>query len=161
MTKFEEQIESLKTLDEAGLNDFKVPWPDSLEQLTLIIQALAEREQDYGSCVYSMSIAATATFYYMAHLLGVTGFQSSCADMDLIRRTRGYDGPVLLVNGSNYLYPQYDLMERVREFIDEACKPWAAKEARKQIEEHKDKSTSVHPNVLAHWQELAKQETPN
>ena len=76
--------------DEKEMRDAKVPWPKTEEQLQQYVNSLVERPHDYGTCVYAMSMAATAAFNYVAGQLGVTGFQSSCADMDVIRRTRGY-----------------------------------------------------------------------
>ena len=82
---------SIKKMTEQELRGYKVPTPRSIDELTNIICDLTERKHDYGTCVYAMSIAATAAFNYMASTLGVTGFQASCADMDVLRRTRGYE----------------------------------------------------------------------
>ncbi len=80
----------IKTATEAQLREADVPWPKTRDELMAYVNSLVERDHDYGTCVYAMSMAATAAFYYVSSRLGVTGFQASCADMDILRRTRGY-----------------------------------------------------------------------
>ena len=84
-----------------------VPTPDSEQELIEYIHSLVERPHDYGTCVYAMSMAATAAFNYVAHKLGVTGFQASCADMDIIKRTRHMEHGFRIVDYANLFYPQY------------------------------------------------------
>jgi hypothetical protein len=63
-----------------------VPWPYTKEQLIEYVESLVNKQYDYGTCVYAMSMAAEAAFNYVSHRLGVTGFQASCADLDFLRR---------------------------------------------------------------------------
>lgn len=127
-----------------------VPWPLTPEQLTGYVESLVNRTHDYGTCVYAMSMAAVAAFNYVSHCLGVTGFQASCADMDILRRTRSLDGPFMIIKAEDALYPQYDLMERLAKTLEE-WKPWLAEEAEKKLAEN----TGAVPAVLEHWQRLA------
>jgi len=129
-----------------------VPWLDDSDELKAYIESLTDRDHDYGTCVYAMSMAATAAFNHVAKKLGVTGFQASCADMDFLRRSRGYKGPFMVIDGDNLCYPQYDLHAKLDEAIKEWM-PWAAVEAKKRMEE----SPEAHPNVIAHWERLAAQ----
>ena len=138
---------------EAEMRDAKVPWPKTKEQLTEYIESLTTRQHDYGTCVYAMSMAATAAFYYIAGQLGVTGFQSSCADMDILRRTRHLKGPFMIINGEDALFPQYDLREKLDKAI-EGWKPWLKEEAQKKLAE----TGQAHPDVVAHWKRLAEVE---
>lgn len=135
---------------EKEMRDADVPWPKTKEQLTEYIESLASRQHDYGTCVYAMSMAATAAFNYIAGQLGVTGFQSSMADLDILRRTRHLKGPFMIVNGEDALYPQYDIVERVEKALEE-WKPWLKEEAEKKLAD----TSHAHPNVLAHWKSLA------
>ncbi len=89
---------------EQQLRDEKNPWPKTKEELHKYIDALMDQQHDYGTCVYAMSLAATAAFNYVAGALGSSGFQSSCADMDIIRRTRGIDGPFMFLDFNDELY---------------------------------------------------------
>lgn len=136
---------------ESELRDAEVPWPLTEKQLNEYIHSLVEREHEYGTCVYAMSMGATAAFYYVAGQLGVTGFQSSCADLDLLRRTRSMKGPFLLIKGEDALYPQYDLPGKLSEAMEE-WKPWLKEQAVKKLSE----DGGAHPKVIAHWKRLAK-----
>lgn len=136
---------------EAEMRAEKEPWPETLEELNEYISSLIERTHDYGTCVYAMSLAATATFHHVAKKLGVTGFQASCADLDILRRTRSLDGPFILLKAEDMLYPQYNLPERLHEAM-ESWKEWAAEECAKKLEKSGD---DAHPDVKAHWERLA------
>ena len=128
------------------------PTPETVEELSEYIKTLIDMEHDYGTCVYAMSLSATATFNYVAHELGVTGFQASCADLDIIRRTRRLDCPFMIVQGNDMLYPQYDIHAKVNECLDN-WREWAAEAARKMLE--RDDLDGCHPDVVAHWHKLA------
>lgn len=141
-------VESATT--EQELREAKAPWPRNQRQLTEYIDSLVNRNHDYGTCVYAMSLAATAAFYFVSHQLGVTGFQASAADLDFISRTRNMKGPFILIKAEDALYPQYDL----RETPDNALagwRPWLKEQAQKNLAENRQ----AHPNVLAHWKKLA------
>lgn len=137
---------------EVEMRDANVPAIRTKEQLSEYVESLVRRSHDYGTCVYAMSMAATAAFNYAAHVLGFTGFQAGCADMDIIRRTRRIKGPFMLINGEDALYPQYDLFGRLQEAL-EKWKPWLKEQAAKNLAEM---THPVHPDVEAHWRELAK-----
>ena len=136
---------------ESELRDAKVPWPYTETQLTEYIKSLVDRQHDYGTCVYALSMAAEAAFNYVAHQLGVSGFQSSCADLDFVRRTRSLKGPFVLLKAEDMLYPQYDLRGKLQEAM-EKWKPWAKEEADKLLAE---KTEYTHPDVIRHWENLA------
>lgn len=138
---------------EAELRAVKEPWPKTISELDEYVESLVKREHDYGTCVYAMSLAATAAFHYVAGQLGVTGFQASCADLDILRRTRMLDGPFIILKAEDMLYPQYDLVGKLREAMGE-WQEWAAEQAQKKIAEHAEEN-GVHPEVMAHWKKLA------
>lgn len=134
---------------EEQMRDSEAPSPKTPDELAAYIAGLVDRPHDYGTCVYAMSLAATAAFNYVAGKLGVTGFQASCADMDIIRRTRAMRMGFILLKQEDLLYPQYDLRGRVEDWIAKSG-PELAKEAAKLLEEGK-----AHPDVMAHWRRLA------
>lgn len=136
---------------EAEMRDEKAPWPNTLELLNEYITSLVDRQHDYGTCVYAMSLSAVAAFQHVASKLGVTGFQASCADLDILRRTRSLDGPFIILKAEDMLYPQYDLPEKLRKAM-ESWKEWAAEECAKELEKSGEQ---VHPDVKAHWERLA------
>ena len=125
-------------------------WPYTPAQLNEYIESLVDRQHDYGTCVYAMSLAAVAAFNYVAHRVGASGFQSSCADLDVLRRTRHLKGPFMIVKAEDALYPQSDPLEKLVKAMEE-WQPFLKEEARKKLAE----TPSAHPAVLAHWKELA------
>lgn len=146
-------------MTEKEMREADVPTPKTNDELAEYIRSLTDREHDYGTAVYAASMAAVAAFYYIAGRLGLTGFQASCADLDIIRRTRRMNGPFMLVRGEDMLYPQYSIESKVREAQNEWL-PWAREQARKKLAEP---LVHVHPNVVRRWRELAgtKDEPPS
>ena len=127
---------------ETQLRDSTPPRITSLLKLLWYIWGLVRGRHDYGSCVYAMSLSALA----------------SCADLDFIRRTRRIEGPFSLVNYEKLLYPQYLNREEFPSYFDlmSTHRQWLAEEAKKKIAEtHR---VNVHPDVLAHWEMLAKRD---
>ena len=137
-------------MTEQEMRDSKAPTPKTIEELNEYINSLLAIQHDYGTCCYAMSLAATATFNFVASSLDVTGFQASCADLDILRRTRLINGPFAIVKAEDMLYPQYDIPAKVESYID-GWKSWARDEALKKLEAAPD----AHPNVLNHWKNLA------
>lgn len=147
---FREKVQALATMTEAQLREFDFPsWPETQDEVDLVILTLEKRSHDYGTCCYAMSIAAYAAFCYMASKLGTTGFQASCADLDILRRTRLLKGPFMIIKAEDQLYPQ---CARKWDEAIEGWKPWLKEQAEKNLAE-KD---SAHPNVVEHWEKLAK-----
>lgn len=145
---------NLSTMAEAELRAARPETPDTPEQLLALIEQLVNRDHDYGTCVYAMSLAAVAAYEYVARQLGVTGFQSSCADMDIIRRNRRLDGPFMLVIGNDALYPQYNIPEKVTSFLRD-IRPWLGEQAREKLAEQETITIGhAHPDVVNHWKAL-------
>lgn len=141
-------------MTEEQMREAEVPWPKSPEELSAYIARLVDQQHDYGTCVYAMSMAAVAAYNYVAHRLGVTGFQASCADMDFIRRTRGLTMGFRLMDYSKLLYPQYLTEEHfptLPHLMVEHAKE-LAEAAQKKLDET---GGVAHEDVLAHWKALA------
>lgn len=141
-----EQKVNLKTADEKGLRDCKAPWPKQEKELLDAIRSLVDRRHDYGTCVYAMSISAVAAFNYVAHKLGVTGFQASCADLDILTRTRSLK-IFRIVDFEQMLYPQSE--DRFANTISADTWKWLQEEAAKLLKEREG-----HPDVRAHWESI-------
>ena len=137
-------------MNEQEMRKSKVPKIHSIKKLTTYIKSLEEQEHDYGTCVYAMSMSAVAAFNYIAHKLRATGFQASCADLDIIRRIRNLK-VFMIVDFSNALYPQYNLVDSLQKSLDEN-RGWLAEEAKKLL---KTQSKSTSSKVIAHWKKLA------
>jgi hypothetical protein len=148
-----EYLDHLRNGDEKELRDTKQVWPKTMEEVSQILDTLTTREHDYGTCVYAMSHGAVAAYNYVAHCLGVTGFQASCADLDIIRLNRHWNNGFRLTNFADLLFPQYmvrrsfpmleDLLADQREALET--------EAKKKLE----KGGAMHPNVREHLEWLA------
>lgn len=152
-------------MTEQELRAYEVPWPKTVAELNSIIEALASRNHDYGTCVYAVSISAQAAFNYMATVLGITGFQASCADLDVIRRVRMLKGPFAIFKLEDGLFPQYDLQKNFNDWLhSEENRKWLRENAQKRLDEYdaqkaKDPNapSMIHPRVLGHWVRLAEQ----
>ena len=147
----EQQAEWDDAIAEAGaptekeMREEKVPTHNTIEELTDYINSLVDRPHSYGTCCYATSMAATAAFNYVASKLGITGFQASCADMDILARTRGWKWGKIL-NYENLLYPQYcnDSHFPTWRQLVEQHKEELAKRARELLEESPDAVVTDH-----------------
>lgn len=138
--------------DEKQMRESKVPRPKTQKELDKYIKSLVEGQHDYGTCVYAMSMAATAAFYYVSGKLGVTGFQASCADLDILRRTRSLEN--FSVQDMNHLlYPQYLNEEHFPTYQQLLVKhkDWLKKKASILLKE----SPYACARVVNHWKMLA------
>jgi hypothetical protein len=137
-------------MTEKEMREADVPNPGSADTLAKYIDGLVKQQHDYGTCVYAMSMSAVAALNYVAHALGVTGFQASCADMDILRRTRRMER-FGIQDYSNLLYPQYaEKFKSFSELIVENAK-WLREEACALLA----KKEEAHPDVRAHWKMLS------
>lgn len=141
------------TTREFEMRDSTVPTFDHFEELERYILDLAREDHDYGTAVYAMSMASVATYNYMARQLGVTGFQASCADLDIIKRTSGLK-VFTLVDYNNLLYPQSVSIFTDRR-IDKDTHEYLKREAQKLLDRSTSKEVSgVATEVYEHWKML-------
>ena len=138
---------------EAQLRELDMPWPHTEVELGKIIAVLVNRQNDYGTCVYAMSIAAEAAFNFVAHKLGTTDFQANCADMDFLKRIRGYKSGFAILNYENLLYPQY--REKFDRYQFDALIAENKEELRDVARELLAKNKNPHPDVKSHWERIA------
>lgn len=143
----------MKHKTEKQLHEANVPRLKIEKALMKYINRMVSRPHGYGTSVYAMSMSAVATYYYASSKVGASGFQASCADLDIIRRTRGMTGPFKLTDVSRALYPQYDLVQDLENYLIE-CRGWLRDEAKKQLADKKNVKR-CHPDVVAHWKNLA------
>jgi len=144
----------ISELTEKELRDFEIPSFKTKKELMKFINDLVKRKHDYGTSVYAMSMSAVATFNYVASQLGVSGFQASCADMDILTRTRNLKHGFRILDYSNLLYPQYLNDEHFPNYktLIKKKKEWLAKEAKNLLENNK----KAHETVKKHWEYLSK-----
>lgn len=137
---------------EQEMREFKELWPESEQELIDHIRELAKANNDYGKAAYVISLAAVATFRYMSHLCGITGFQASCADMDILRRNRHYEDGFRIIDYNNLLYPQYWTDEHfpTREQLLQENLPRLQKKAKELLAQ----TSNASPNVKKHWETI-------
>ena len=144
----------LEEMTEEELRETEVITPKTIEELNEYINSLVNRQHDYGTCVYAMSMASVATFNYIAHKLGVTGFQAGCADLDILTRTRRMKDGFFILNYKNLLYPQYlneDSFPSISTLLNKN-----AEHLGKRAKELLKESPMACPSVVEHWKLLAK-----
>ena len=136
---------------EQEMKESVVPVLKTIQELTEYIESIVNRSHDYGTCVYAMSMAATAAFNYVAKTLEVTVAQADFAGMNFLTRSRGLKGPWTILTAEEALYPQYDLPKQLKISM-EKWKPWLKEESKKKLEAY---NGHVHPRVVAHWKRLS------
>jgi hypothetical protein len=148
-------IAAAGVMTEAQMRDADVPWIKTEEEFVAYVRSLADRPQDYGTCVYAMSMAAIAAKNYVAGKLGVTGFQAGAADMDFLKRARHMKHGFRVIDYGDLLYPQYWDAERTPVYQavlrDRTTRALFAQAAANLIA----KSPSASRDVIAHWTHLA------
>lgn len=141
--------------NEKEMRESKAASPKTEEELCEYIKSLGgEGDHDYGTCVYAVSLATVATFNLMAHKLGITGFQASCADLDALKRIRRYEDGFRIVNYNKLLFPQYLNDEHFpshEQLLKDNIKR-LSKKAKKLLQESPD----AHKNVVARWKAIVK-----
>ena len=140
-------------MTESEMRNAKVPWFESINDVMSYINDLVGQPHDYGTCVYAMSMAAVAALNYVAGKLGVTGFQASCADMDILTRTREYKSGFMIIDYDHIFYPQYLTNEYFPSPNDIIAKNkvWFAKRAKELLKE----TDMVSGSVIDRWKYLA------
>lgn len=139
-------------MNEEEMRNYKVETPKSLEELLKLVDRMLSHNTDYGEATYAISIATTAMFNFMCSKIGATGFMASCADMDVIRRTRGLEHGFKIVDLGRLLYPQYiESFESSYSKTLEENISHIGLEAKKRLEN----SEQASDNVKTHWKMLA------
>lgn len=142
---------------EQEMREMEAPWFNTYEELNDYIRGLIDRPHTYGTCVYAMSLAAVATFNFVAGKIGTTGFQASCADLDILRQTRHFEWGKLL-NYKDLLYPQ-NINNNHFPSIDYLMKEHKEKLAQLAQELIDRSGEMAHPDVLNHWKMLVERGT--
>jgi len=151
--------------EEKEIRERKTPWPKTIEELNDYIRSLLDEDKgapvdgnQYGVTVYKVSLATTACFNFMSNQLGITGFQSGAAGLDVLGRIRNMKR-FCIQNYDNLLFPQYCNEEHFPTYVQliEKNIEWLSEEAAKRIEKAKPEEYGyVHPDVVKWWEFLAR-----
>lgn len=124
------------------------------EKLCEFLKLCETYDDDYGGVAVATGQAALAVMEYFAHIFGLTSFQASFVNFEILRGWTYSDNKTSLkiVNYDYMLYPQYAYK------FDKTVTPstWEAiqKEARKFLDERGSFGHKVHPSVISHWQSI-------
>lgn len=125
---------------------------DLIESLTVVDH---DGEDGYQQSADALWKAAAAAFNYAADKVGATGFQASWAALRFHREVMHVDGPFAIFMLHDALYPQYDLPDQLRRFIEDN-RGWLRYEASRKLAEYEaGEARFAHPDVVAHWRKLA------
>lgn len=153
--RWEKEMEVAGVPNEEAMRKMKGFWPKTAIELANYINSLVDRPHSYGTMPYAMALAAVAAFNYVAHKCGVTGFQASFADLEILRHTRSLEVGVVH-DYNNLLYPQYaDKFQT----ISKSTWTWLQAEAKKKLVEKHDR-IPVHDKVMLHWQSIVDGKVP-
>lgn len=130
--------------------------PQNAAELADLIESLTvfdyvDGGEGYEKSADAMWRAALAAFNYVADKVGATGFQASWSALRFYGEAMHVKGPFMVTKIEDALYPQYDLVRRVTDYIDEQA-DWLKEQA---VERLQGDLSHVHPDVLAHWRALA------
>ncbi len=148
-----EAIDAAGVMTEQQMRDMTAPTPRTKEELLQFIGTLVDRPQDYGTCVYAISLAATAAYNFVANHVGATGFQASVADMDIIRRTRRIEWFKIL-DYDKLLYPQYCTNEHFPSWESLLDNDEIAIRLGEKAASQLESSSDAHKDVVDHWKVL-------
>ncbi len=131
----------------------------TIETLPQFVRHLCEDyEHDYGTFVHAAAacaVAAVSAFDRHPDSGGMTGFQAGCLGWEMVREYMSVRGPARLLDYLDLLLPQCDY--KFEKTIRAAIWSKVQDEARRKISE----KGTVHPDVLARWESVARGELPN
>lgn len=122
-------------------------------ELAKRIEELKPEGLSYGTSAEAAIDITYDTFMLAAKKLGLTGFQAGCCAMELLAKINCIEGPFIYLKAQDLCYPQYNLHQKLEDFIQES-QPWVKEQCQKNLSEIKY-VTYIHPDVIKHWKEKA------
>lgn len=114
-------------------------------------------DHDYGTICHAMAASGLASLHAANKEpgAGITGFQASIIDLQILKYWRHLEGPFKIVDFSSMLYPQSS--DKFQKTINKQTWEWLKQEAQKKLEE---RPPHAHPEVIAHWIAIINGEVP-
>lgn len=150
---------------------------DTFEELGAFLDGVKSGATDYGRAGSAMAYAATSAFNTMARQIGASGFQASIAGLMAYGSIAGIRSPFGVVKAEDMMFPHSESPAESAIDMEAGWREWAKEEAQKKIAEYDAKGWTgespkldengdeipgeietydmVHPDVKAHWEELA------
>ena len=127
-----------------------------------VTKAMCGYEHDYDSVVKAFVACLCACAWAINQQAGLTGFQAGFIPLLFMQKWNGVGDDIGLrvIDYDNMLYPQYaDYFDKT---VSRDIYNSLVDKARQNLKdlESEEKSCSVHPNVVAHWQSIAAGELP-
>lgn len=141
-------------MTEQELRQVEVPWLDTPEELIEYIHSVSKQPLEYGPAALAAGMAATATLRYVARKLGLTGYQMSWADLEVVRRNRHLEA-LMVFNLEDLLYPQHRDRFPTWEGLTLEHQEWLASMARRKLAWAEEHNITPVPEVRAHWERLS------
>lgn len=130
--------------------------PKSEEEFIELVQSELNGDHDYNTSAEAVSNITVAAFNYAASTIGITGFQAGWAGLNALRQIKNIEGPFAVIDGTKFLFPQYDLHKQLDEWHEE-WKPALSELAKKKLNE---KDNIAHPKVKERWEYYAHLDAP-
>jgi len=127
-------------------------YPKTSAELKKRIDKIVNAPHDYNTSAEAIVKVAMLAKQYVYHKLGNSGFQAGWADLEELALSRHMKDGLIIFDGSDLLYPQYDLDEKFQEWKQETWK--SLKDKAKELL----KDSRGHPDVRKRWEEIANQE---
>lgn len=127
-----------------------MPRPKTRGELLKVIDKATSEATDYNAAAEAMVTCSVAAFNYAANAVGATGFQAGYAALSAYGKVMAKEGPFAVIDGNDLLYPQYNIEEKVNNWLN-GWMEWASEEAAKRLKE----DGPVHPEVRRRWERLA------
>lgn len=139
-----------------GKPEFSYRKCESVEELSQYLKDLINfKKHDYNTTGYAITKALLATEMLIAHELGTSGAQHGYAQIAYATESRGSKSGCAIIDFDNLMYPQYDLLDKIKGWIEEHKKSDYFIDIVKQKIKDDDKSDfKAHPNVRDHWERL-------
>lgn len=131
--------------------------PKTENELIAAIRAALKNGTGYEGSANALVEITLCAYRYACDQLGVSAFQASWADLNIMTKARGIDGPWGINTADKMLYPQYDLRAHLNELMNGEWLEWAREQAKEKLaraDEENDPYLS--PAVRARWEHLAK-----
>lgn len=154
------EFENINMCDEFEVRDRLIDIRKDINTMGELISFIElvkdECNTDYGTAPRAIAQAASATAWYLAKEMGITGFQAGFVMWDFIRNwnyTNNKCG-MRIVDYDDMLYPQYDY--KFEKVISQDTWEVLQKEAKERLET----IPNAHVRVKEHWQSIVDGKVP-
>jgi len=139
-----------------------IPHPRTRQELYAYIDRMCENPGSegvgYALAPDAAMRAAVATFNFLAHMHGLSGFQAGHASLRILAEIRSMKGPFGVVDGAELLWPdgEQSLADETAKWLaDWKTSDWLRQEAARMLAEAEaDPEAFVAPAVREHWQRI-------